>query len=272
MTNQRQSGWEVSEMTRTAQAATRVIALTSLLLASGLAAAPLANATPATSASLAAHARPSTGHATTATRTPAVAPAPEDFASIYSGPNANLANSGWSTCAAPIEWTVDTRGLTDPQSAAQVSNLQWAFSMWSQASGLTFEYAGQLDVVYDDDHFIVLPADGTAVQDRHIYLDFVGPTESKRLGGTTVGLGSPSQVMMSTHEIVGGEAVFRTDHVLSASTIAVKSLYLHELGHVLGLAHAAVVSNIMYPVVATNLELGAGDVNGVRAFAKPCAD
>jgi hypothetical protein len=258
-------------MTRTAQAATRVIALTSMLLATGLVAAPLAQATPSTSASPAAHARPSTGHTTTTVRTPAAAPAPEDFASIYSGPNANLANSGWSTCPTPIEWTVDTRGLTDDQSAAQVSSLKWAFSTWSTASGLTFEYAGQLDVVYDDDDFTVVPADGTAVADRHIYLDFVGLTESTRLGGNTVGLGSPSHVMVSSHEIVGGVAVFRADHVKSASTSAVKSLYLHELGHVLGLAHAAVESNIMYPIVATNLELGAGDVNGVHAFTKPCA-
>jgi hypothetical protein len=258
-------------MTRTTRAATRVIALTSTLLATGLVAAPLAQAAPAISTSLAAHARPSTGHTTTTVRTPAAAPAPEDFASIYSGPNANLANSGWSTCPAPIEWTVDTRGLTDDQSAAQVSNLKWAFATWSTASGLTFEFAGQLDVAYDDDDFTVAPADGTAVATRHIYLDFVGLTESTRLGGNTVGLGSPSHVMASSHEIVGGIAVFRADHVKSASTSAVKSLYLHELGHVLGLAHAAAESNIMYPIVATNLELGAGDVNGVQAFTKPCA-
>jgi hypothetical protein len=264
-------------MTGTRRTATRLLILTSLILSTGLVAAPLATATASPSNSLAAHAKPGKGHTKTAT-VPAPAPkaavpttAPDDFTSIYSGANANLANSGWATCPAPIEWTVDTRGLTDDQEAAQIANLEWAFQTWSQASGLTFQFAGELDVVYNDSAFTVVPADGRELEMRHIYLDFVASAESTRLTSTTVGLGSPSQVMMSSKEIVGGEAVFGTDHVAAATTDQARSLYLHELGHVLGLAHAASGSNVMYPIVSSTVNLGAGDINGVRAMTKACS-
>ena len=55
-----------------------------------------------------------------------------------------------------------------------------------------------------------------------------------------------------------------------ASTREDKSLYMHELGHVLGLAHASETANIMYPIVSDHTDLGAGDVNGVRSMNKPC--
>jgi hypothetical protein len=271
---------EAETMTSTGRSLGGLLTATSLLVAVGLVAAPLATATTSV-APLAAHAK--TGHAkparantaTTATSTSSnaaavSAAAATDYSSIFSGTNDNLANSGWTTCPAPIAWTVDTRGLTADQSAAQLENLQWAFGVWSAASGLVFQYSGTQDVTYDDAAFTVVPADGSGVQRRHIYLDFVAPTESARLAGNTVGLGSPSQVMASTKEIVAGEAVFRTDHVKSASTVEVRSLYIHELGHVLGLAHANVTANVMYPIVTETVNLGSGDVNGVRTMTKPC--
>jgi hypothetical protein len=77
-------------------------------------------------------------------------------------------------------------------------------------------------------------------------------------------------VWPTTKEIVNGAAVFRTDHVKKAGTREAKALYLHELGHVLGLGHANDDANIMHGIVTDDTELGAGDTNGVRSMTKPC--
>jgi hypothetical protein len=195
-----------------------------------------------------------------------------DYSSIFSGELAPFSGSGWTTCPAPIEWSVDTRGLTQEQAASQIENLSWAFAQWSAASGLAFDYAGTEDLRYDDAAFTLDPADGSAAELRHIYLDFVTAGESSRLSGSTVGLGSPTQVMASTKTIVAGDAVFRSDHVSRATSTQLRSLYLHELGHVLGLAHASARANIMYPIVRARVSLGAGDVNGIHEMTKPCSE
>lgn len=212
-----------------------------------------------------------TAKATAARTQAAAAVAAADYSSIFASQQPALTNSGWATCAAAISWTVDTGGLSADEAATQISNLTWAFDQWTQGSGLAFQYAGTESLAYDDAAFSLKPANGSAVQSRHIYLAFVADSDSARLGGGTVGLGSPSQVWPSTKEIITGAAVFRTDHVKQASTRADKSLYMHELGHVLGLAHASETSNIMYPVVSDHTDLGTGDVNGVRSMNKPCA-
>jgi len=240
-------------------------ALATVLAATTIAVAPTASAAP-----LAGQTQPAGGQ-TSQTVTPGqVGTSARDFASIFTGDNAPLSGAGWKACATPVVWTVDTRQLTPAEGAAQVRNLAWAFRQWSKVSGLSFQYAGEQAVKYDDAAFTVTPADGSTVQARHVYLDFVGASQSNRLGGGTVGLGSPSQVMPTTKEIVSGEAVFRTDHVKAATTSELKSLYLHELGHVLGLAHAQVPSNIMYPMVTDHTALGLGDVNGVQAMTQAC--
>ena len=214
---------------------------------------------------------PASAPATAPVVRPAAASA-TDFGSIFAGQLPALVNSGWSGCAAPVTWTVDTTALVDTEAAQAIADLTWAFAQWQQASGLVFSYGGIQELTYDDGSFTLEPADGTPILQRHIYLSFVTDASSERLGGQTVGLGSPSQVMTQSKEIVTGTAVFRTDHVSSASDRADRSLYLHELGHVLGLAHASDEGNIMYPVVSDHLELGAGDVAGVRTMAKPCTE
>ncbi|MEI6362321.1 MAG: matrixin family metalloprotease [Actinomycetes bacterium] len=256
-------------MIRTMRTARSLTALAAVLAATTIAVAPSTGATPLAGQSLPANGQTAQ---TTPTSAPAAATASAaDFASIFASQNGSLAGSGWATCVAPIQWSLDSSGLTASERTAQIKNLAWAFQQWSLASGLTFAFVGEQAVAYDDAAFTVTPADGSGVQTRHVYLDFVKASESTRLDGGTVGLGSPSQVMPTSKEIVAGEAVFRTDHVKGASNKELKSLYLHELGHVLGLAHAQVDSNIMYPIVSDHLRLGPGDVNGVKAMTKTCA-
>jgi hypothetical protein len=255
-------------MMRTTRTVRSLTALAAVLAASTIAVAP-----PSSAAPLAGQTNPAKGQVTQTSVPAQTGAGAGDYASIFAGADADtaLAGSGWATCPTPIQWTMDSRGLTSRERTAQLKNLAWAFQQWSLVSGLTFQYGGEEAVNYDDAAFTVTPANGLGVQSRHVYLDFVKASDSTRLGGGTVGLGSPSQVMPTSKEIVAGEAVFRTDHVKGATNMELKSLYLHELGHVLGLAHAQVESNIMYPIVTDHLRLGTGDVNGVKAMTKACA-
>jgi hypothetical protein len=194
-----------------------------------------------------------------------------DFSSVFADQAPTLANSGWSVCPSPITWSVDFGTLTADQAAREQASLQWAFDQWGQASGLVFAYAGTQHLSYDAATLSLSPADGSTAVARHIYLAFVSEQVATRLDGGTVGLGAPTQVVPETKEIVDGSAVFRADHVAQSSIRDDRSLYLHELGHVLGLAHAHDSANVMFPVVSGDVELGAGDVNGVQAMLKPCA-
>jgi hypothetical protein len=214
-----------------------------------------------------------TGRTTTTTRSASSAIA-ADFTSIFKGENASLANSGWSGCAAPVTWSVDTSELNADQAAIAIRQIGWAFDQWSAASGLTFAFSGQVPVSYTDAGYAVRPANGSAAADRHIYLTFLRIGEASPLKSNIYGFGAPAKFVTSNKEIVGGYAVFRTDHVATTgakSPRKTKSLYLHELGHVLGLSHASLVENIMFPIVTNRTRLGAGDVNGVHVMTKTCA-
>lgn len=196
-----------------------------------------------------------------------------DFESIFRKQAPELVNSGWSPCSGPITWSLDSRELTAAQAEIQVRSAKWALDQWARESGLAFAYVGKVPVNYNDTTFQLAPADGSPVAARHIYLTFLGHGESTLLSDATLGFGAPSTVAVSSREITGGNAVFRTDYVQDPGRNPLRklrSLYLHELGHVLGLSHAALSQNIMYPIVDRNVTLGAGDVSGIHAMTKSC--
>lgn len=239
------------------------------LVAALVALVALALPTPAAGASAAPVASATTASAAVAVPAGSAAAA-ADFSSIFATDDPALDGAGWSACRAPITWSVDTGSLSGPAAQRAIASLSWAFDQWAAASGIAFTFSGATTLAYDDAAFSLAPADGTPAPTRHIAVAFVDDADSTRMGGTTVGLGSPSLVVPTTREIVSGTAIFRADHAATADPDEARSLYLHELGHVLGLAHALVADNIMYPVVGDQVQLGAGDVNGIRALDKPC--
>lgn len=194
---------------------------------------------------------------------------PADYSSILADDPA-LADSGWATCESPISWTVDVRALNSLEGKRQIAILRWALRSWSRVSGLTFAFDGAASLRFNDSDFTLSRADGSSTSGRHIYFDFLPLKATTRLAGRSVAVASPSSIITADREIVAGTAIFRAEYVKTADSDHVRTLYLHELGHILGLGHAQSPKNIMYPMIGRLARLGSGDISGAQSLAKPC--
>jgi len=196
-----------------------------------------------------------------------------DHTSIYSGKIAELVNAGWAPCAGPVTWSVDPGTLTASQVSQEMARLRRAFGTWSAASGLDFRFAGLQTMAVDGPGLQVGPVDGSPARPRHIYVAFRGSETVPAFVNTVYGYAAPTLADRATRQITGGYVLIRTDRVRTAASSdprSLRSLYVHELGHVLGLGHAQRDENIMYPIVTDQLQLGAGDVAGVRQLLTGC--
>ncbi len=273
-------------MTGTAAAKRRIAVASSALAAFALLTGLAASTAPATTsdqaATMAARSRDAKPAKSTSTAkapraavavvaaAPAVTASPTDFTSIFASQLPAYTNSGWASCPTAITWSVDTIGLGEDMAARQLANLEYAFAQWTEASGLTFRFAGSIDLAANETSFAVTPADGSASPARHINLAFLEDAASRLLGGSTVGMAGPSAVWADSKQIEGGAGIFLIEAVTRMSDAQARALFTHELGHVLGLGHAAESGNIMHPVVTDNDHLGAGDITGVRTMTKSC--
>lgn len=190
--------------------------------------------------------------------------------SIFVEQAPQLIGSGWADCDTPVTWSMDTGRLTSADAKVAVTQMTGDFAKWGEASGLTFQYVGELPVNYDDATLTV--TSDSHPSDRHIYVAFLNNADSSLLDSRTVGFASPSKVFVESKEIVEGSVVLSIEYVKKASRLQESSLYLHELGHALGLGHGTSEANVMYYIVDTNNELSPGDVEGIRALVKACKD
>ena len=186
--------------------------------------------------------------------------------SIYS--NTAFAGSGWATCSSPITWTTDTSNLTPAQAALVRPDLAAAFAAWSKASGLTFQDKGEVAVKYNDATTTVVPV---VDMKRNIAIYFVPDAKSSLITKTVVGYGTPSRVYADTKEIVNGYFVVSTDYLVHTNNASRQQLFMHELGHALGLADSDDPGNIMFRYLDTSQVPGAGDIAGIKAIEKACS-
>lgn len=179
-------------------------------------------------------------------------------ASIFAG--TPYENSGWAVCNTPITWSTDG-------GSAYTRDLKWAFDKWSAASGYTFAYAGEIPTVYDDNNTSVSTV---ATIDNNISIVFLRDIQSNFLTSEVVGFASPNMVWENDKQIVGGYAGFNVDYLVYASQKDRRSLFMHEIGHALGLADSDDQSNIMYRYIDGQQKIGSGDVEGLKVLVKPC--
>jgi hypothetical protein len=110
----------------------------------------------------------------------------------------------------------------------------------------------------------------THPSDRHIFVAFLNDADSSMLDSRTVGMASPTKVFAGKKEIVEGSVVLEIEYVKKANRLHQSSLYLHEVGHALGLGHGAGAKDTMFYIVDTTNELSPSDIAGIKALTKVC--
>ncbi len=199
-----------------------------------------------------------------------VAYAESQVASIFVGQSPDLINSGWAACDTPITWSADTSRLSAADAKVAVSQMTSDLEKWGDVSGLTFQYVGEVPVVYDDTNYVVTSE--VHPSERHLYLAFLNDSDSTLLDARTVGFASPTKVWRDSKEITEGSVVLSIDYVKKINARKQSALYLHELGHALGLGHGTSKDNVMYYLVDQNNTLSPGDIEGIRNLIKACKD
>ncbi|MCX6431528.1 MAG: matrixin family metalloprotease [Actinobacteria bacterium] len=197
-----------------------------------------------------------------------VAYAESQVASIFAESPPEFINSGWAACDTPITWSVDTGRLTPADSKIAINQLTADLKHWGEVSGLTFQYVGEVPIVYDDTNYVVTSEQHPS--ERHLYVAFLNDKDSSLLDSRTVGFASPTKVFKDQKEITEGSVVLSIDYVKKINAAKQSALYLHELGHALGLAHGTEKADVMYYLVDTNNTLSNADIAGIRALIKAC--
>lgn len=177
--------------------------------------------------------------------------------SIFAG--TELDGSGWTICDGPISWTLDS-GIPYEY------DLKWAFAEWEK-SGYKFIYAGPAQTTYDDANSRLTTV---AEINRNIAISFLPDRASTMLTQNVAGFAGPSSVLTDKKKIVGSYIVFNLDYALSASQKQRRALFLHEIGHALGLADSQDKNNVMYWTVDSNTHLSEGEVKSVALLEKNC--
>lgn len=199
-----------------------------------------------------------------------VAYAESQVASIFAGSSPELINSGWADCDTPITWSMDVSRLNAADARIAERQIRQDLTKWGDVSGLDFQYVGEVPVVYDDTNFVVTSE--VHPSERHIYIAFLHQDESSLLDARTVGFASPTKVWKDSKQITEGSMVLSIEYVKKTSAQKRSAVYLHELGHVLGLGHGTSEENVMYYLVDENNTLSPGDIDGIRNLIKACKE
>ena len=151
--------------------------------------------------------------------------------------------------------------------ASAVADLTTALQRVSARTGVSFVYEGAT---------ADRPFSGAAhVNGEDLLLGFGTPAEyPTKLAGNVIGLGGPSVSysitggVESPYEIVSGQALFSTAANMPAgfaTGLSFGTLAMHELGHVMGLDHAANPLEVMAPSLSASSpkDYAAGDQAGL---------
>jgi hypothetical protein len=155
--------------------------------------------------------------------------------------------------------------------------VQSAVDEISALTGLAFHYVG---VTHKPVHYIQELPPGAIVGDYPpLEVAWSSPAEFAKLNGDVVGFGGSTYIRKQGHEAVyvTGAVALRSDRLAEemkgpGGRAAIRSVVLHELGHVVGLGHVNDPRELMYPEMTKLRDFGPGDREGLALLGqRPCA-
>ncbi|MDP3969259.1 MAG: matrixin family metalloprotease [Nocardioides sp.] len=169
----------------------------------------------------------------------------------------------WSTCE-PIRYVV--RPDNEPEGARAL--LEESLERIAEATGLEFEDAGSTDEAPAQRRRLYQP-DRYGDRWAPALIAYSNPEEDDRLSGRAAGYGGPAFVSVGggTPRNVSGSVVFDVDRMTSmGGDGAVRAVMLHELAHLIGLAHVDDRDQLMNPVLYGSqvTDLQEGDLAGLE--------
>lgn len=176
----------------------------------------------------------------------------------------------YSPCR-PIRYVIRRQG--EPPGGAEI--IQEAVARVSQATGLQFVYDGQTSEGFSRKrraHQISRYGNRWAP----VLITWVTREEDPDLDATSLGAGGSTPI-----QVPNGQRAYVTGAIeLDAKKLAdmlpglngrtmVRTVVMHELGHVVGLDHVRMKNQVMYPGIRPGVsEFGAGDLAGLAALGK----
>lgn len=169
----------------------------------------------------------------------------------------------WSTCE-PIRYVV--RPDNEPEGGRAL--LEESLGRIAEATGLEFENAGTTDEAPSQRRRLYQPV---RYGDRWApaLIAYSSPAEDDRLAGRRAGYGGPAYVSVGggTPRNVSGSVVFNVEQITTmGGDGAVRAVMLHELAHLVGLAHVDDPGQLMNPVLYGSRvsDLQEGDLAGLE--------
>jgi hypothetical protein len=182
-------------------------------------------------------------------------------------------NARWDPCQ-PIRYVIS--GIPPFPGAVQL--LSSAIKEVSRASGLLFVYAGTTDESATEKRSPYQP-ERYGSRWAPVLVAWTDPTAVSRLSGSTVGIGGASSAAPdgATPRLVSGIVYLDAPELTtmrqrSAGAQQVRSVMLHELGHLVGLQHVNDSASIMFPQESSAVQdYSVGDLRGLAfAGSGPC--
>lgn len=177
----------------------------------------------------------------------------------------------WSPCR-PIRYVV----RPDHAPAGGGALLTGAFAAVSRATGLAFEPEGGTDEAPSFDRELYQP-DRYGDRWAPVLVAWVTPQEVPDFHADIAGKAGPASVSTSEGDqaYVSGVVMLDPASIVAARAgggqAAAKAIVLHELGHLVGLAHVGDRTQLMFPQSGRVTTYGRGDLAGLAALGNgPC--